>query len=181
MKPALAMTAFALSAASLAPAPAQAAPALAKKRSDIADECKWDFSAIYPSWEGWEKAMTHLQLDMNAFAAMKGSLAQGPQALLKAYRALDDIGKRQYLTYRYPQLERDVESSDQAVSGRFQRVGAVFTKFEASTAWFMPELLQVPQDQVKAWLDATPELAPYRFPHSGHVPPPGPCAGRIPG
>lgn len=141
-----------------------AAAGTPKPRNEIPAQYKWDFSAIYPSWDAWEQAMEKLQKDMDAFAAMKGSLAQGPQALLKAYQALDDIGKQQYLTYRYPQLQHDVDTRDQAVSGRYQRVGAVFAKFEASTAWFTPELLKIPEAQVKGWLDATPALAPYRFP-----------------
>lgn len=139
------------------------AAAASRQRADIPAEFRWDFSAIYPSWQAWEAGMTSLQQKMDAFAAMKGSLAQGPDALLKAYLAFDEIGKLQYLVYRYPQLQRDVDTRDQAVSAKFQRVGAVFAKFDAATAWFMPELLKLPEATVKKWLADTSALAPYRF------------------
>lgn len=142
------------------PAQAQEAP---RTRDQIPAEYRWDFSAIYPSWEAWEADMRRIQEKMDGFAALKGTLARGPEAVLKAYQAYDEIGKLQYLVYRYPQLQRDVDTRDQAIAGRFQRVMAVFDKFEATTAWFTPELLKIPQATMQQWLQATPALGPYRF------------------
>lgn len=141
---------------------AEANTAAPRNRADIPAEFKWDFSPIYADWAAWEADMAEMERQMDAFAKLKGSLSQGPQALLKAYQSYDEIGKLQYKVYRYPQLQRDVNTRDQAVSGRFQRVGAVFAKFDAATSWFTPELLTLPEAQVRGWLDATPALAPYR-------------------
>ena len=141
---------------------AQAHAATPRSRADIPTEFKWDFSPIYPDWAAWETGMAEMERQMDAFARLKGSLSQGPQALLKAYQSYDEIGKLQYKVYRYPQLQRDVDTRDQAVSGRFQRVGAVFARFDAATSWFTPELLTLPEATVRGWLDATPALAPYR-------------------
>ena len=84
--------------------------------------------------------------------------------MLKAYQSFDEIGKLQYRLYRYPQLQRDVDTRDQAVAGRFQRMSAVFAKFDTASAWFTPELLKIPEATVTAWIAQTPALAPYRFP-----------------
>jgi oligoendopeptidase F len=135
-----------------------------RRRDDIPAEYRWDFTPIFADWTAWEAALAELQSRMDAFAARKGSLAGGAQALLDAYRAFDDIGRRQYLVYRYPQLQRDVDMADQTIAAHFQRVSAVFARFHAATAWFTPELLSIPEPTVRAWIDATPELAPYRFP-----------------
>jgi oligoendopeptidase F len=146
-----------------------AASALAAKpatriRAEIPAEFRWDFSAIYPDWAGWEAGMKEFDLRADAFAAMKGTLASGGAAqLLKAYQAYDDIGKLEYRLYRYPQLQRDADTRDQAVAGRFQRVGAVFAKFETASSWFTPELLAIPEATVAGWIAQTPALEPYRF------------------
>jgi len=150
-----------LALAALSTTQAQTAP---RARADIPAQYKWDFTPIYPGWDAWEAGMTSLEQRMDGFAALKGTLAQGPAALLKAYRAYDEIGKLQYLTYRYPQLQRDVDTRDQSISGRFQRVGAMFAKFDAATAWFAPELLKIPEATMRQWLQQEPLLAPYRFP-----------------
>jgi oligoendopeptidase F len=86
-------------------------PALAmpdtRVRAEIPAKYRWDFTAIYPSWEAWEAGVKEMEAKMDAFSAMKGSLASGPAAVLKAYKAYDDIGILQYKVYRYPQLQRD--------------------------------------------------------------------------
>ncbi|MDH4053181.1 MAG: oligoendopeptidase F, partial [Rubrivivax sp.] len=120
-----------------------------RQRSDIPAEYRWDFTAIFPGWDAWQGALTALEAQMDAFAALQGTLAQGPDGLLAAYRAQDEIGQMQYRVYRFPQLQRDVDTRDQAVAGRLQRVNAVFARFDTATAWFTPELLRIPEAQVK--------------------------------
>lgn len=132
-------------------------------RAEIPAQYRWDFSAIYPNWAAWETAMAEMQVKMDAFAAMKGTLKNGAPAVLKAYQAFDEIGMMQYKVYRYPQLQRDTDTRDQEVAGKFQRVGAIFAKFGTSTAWFTPELLTIPQATMEQWIATTPALAPYRF------------------
>ena len=144
------------------PAATAAQTTAPRQRADIPAEFRWDFSPIYADWAAWEGGMAEMERRMDAFARLKGTLAQGPQALLRGYQAYDEIGKLQYKVSRYPQLQRDIDTRDQQVSGRFQRVGAVFARFEAATSWFTPELLTLPEARVRQWLDETPALAPYR-------------------
>ncbi|MEO5961696.1 MAG: oligoendopeptidase F [Opitutaceae bacterium] len=134
-----------------------------RNRAEIPAPYRWDFSSIYPNWDAWEAAMKEMEAKMDAFAALKGTLSAGPAALLKAYLAFDEIGMMQYKVYRYPQLQRDVDTRDQTVSGKFQRVGAVFAKFGTATAWFTPELLTVREATIERWIAETPALQPYRF------------------
>ena len=73
-------------------------------RAEIPAQYRWDFSAIYSSWDAWESAMKDMEGKMDAFAALKGTLAKGPTAVLKAYQAYDkqpdaDVA-RIYDTYR---------------------------------------------------------------------------------
>jgi oligoendopeptidase F len=132
-------------------------------RSEIPEQYRWDFSAIYAGWEAWEAGMKEFDAKMDEFSALKGTLANGPDAVLKAYRAFDDIGILQYRIYRYPQLQRDVDTRNQDVSGRFQRVLASFAKFNTATSWFSPELLTIPRETMEGWLKSTPALEPYAF------------------
>ncbi len=152
-------------AASLAFASAMMAAAKpeTRNRADIPAQYKWDFTAIYPNWEAWSAAVKDMEAKMDAFTTRKGTLAQGPQAVLNAYRAYDEIGMLQYKVFRYPQLQRDVDTRNQDVAAKFQRVGAIFAKFGTATAWFTPELLEIPQAKMEKWIAETPELGIYRF------------------
>jgi oligoendopeptidase F len=154
-----------IGAASLAFATATASMAKpeTRVRSEIPAQYRWDFSAIYPDWPAWDAGMREMEAKMDAFAALKGTLGQGPAAVLKAYRSYDEIAMLQYKVYRYPQLQRDVDTRDQDVAGKFQRVGALFAKFGTATSWFTPELLNIPQAKMEKWIAETPDLQPYRF------------------
>lgn len=132
-------------------------------RTEIPAQYRWDFTAIYADWAAWEAGTKDMEAKMDAFAALKGTLAQGPAAVLKAYKAYDEIGMLQYKVYRYPQLQRDVDTRNQEIAGRFQRVGAIFAKFGTATAWFTPELLTIPQATMEKWIGEMPALAPYKF------------------
>jgi len=141
----------------------QAGMPTTRNRAEIPAEYKWDFTPIYPTWDAWESALKAVEVKMDAFAARKGTLAKGAQSVLDASLASDEIGMEAYRLYRYPQLQRDVDTRDQDVAGRLQRVGALFAKFGTATAWFTPELLAIPQATMERWIAETPALAPYGF------------------
>jgi oligoendopeptidase F len=147
---------------SLMPALAAAKPDT-RNRAEIPAQYKWDFTPIFPDWSAWENALAELQTKMDAYAALKGTLAQGPGALLHAYQLSDEIGQLQYRVFRYPQLQRDVDLRNNDVNAKLQRVQGMFARFGTATAWFTPELLKIPQPTVEKWLAETPGLAPYRF------------------
>lgn len=134
-----------------------------RNRAEIPAQYKSDFSQIYPNWEAWEAATKTMEAKMDAFAGLKGTLATGPAAVLKAYLSFDEISQIQAKVFLYTALQRDVDLRNQDIGGKFQRVGAINAKFGTATAWFTPELLKVPQATMEKWIAETPALAPYRF------------------
>jgi hypothetical protein len=62
-----------------------AAPTMTHNRSEIPDKYKWDVAPIFANWAAWEDGMKALEAKMREYAALKGSLAQRPQAVLYAY------------------------------------------------------------------------------------------------
>lgn len=132
-------------------------------RERIAPEYRWDFRPIYPDWAAWDSDMARVDGLVAAFVARRGTLGRGPQALLEACQARDAAARLADRLYNYAQLQHDVDTRDQAVGGRLQRVTALVARIEADTAWFQPELLALPKAQVDAWVAATPALAPYAY------------------
>lgn len=152
--------AAALSHAALAAGPAKPAT---QNRAEIPAQYRWDFTPIYPNWEAWEADMKRTDALITAFGANKGTLRNGPAAVLKAYQAFDEIGKLQYKLYGYTSLQRDVDTRNADVTGKYQRFNALGARLSSATAWFTPELLKIPQATMEKWLRATPALAPYTF------------------
>lgn len=135
-----------------------------RNRAEIPAEYRWDFSRIYPSWEAWEADLASFDGMISGYEGLRGRLGSGPEVLLEAMTRGDEMGQLAYKLYRYPQLQRDTDLRDNTLLGRLQQVQTVFAKWRTATAWFSPELLTLPEPQVVAWIEATPGLAPYRFP-----------------
>ena len=132
-------------------------------RDKIEDKYKWNLKDIYPDWGSWEKGLTDLDMKMEAFAGLKGTLSKGPDALLHALRLQDELNILSYRVYRLPQLTRDTDTRNQDVSAKLQKVQILFAKFNTATSWFNPELLQIAWETMEKWLAETSDFSPYRF------------------
>jgi oligoendopeptidase F len=55
------------------------------------------------------------------------------------------------------------DTRDNTVQARLGRVQILFARFRQATAWYAPEVLRIPEETMRAWIDATPDLEPYRF------------------
>ena len=135
-----------------------------RNRAEIPAEYRWDFSLIYPSWEAWEAGMKDLDGKIDAIAKLQGSLKSGPAAVLKFYQTSDELGKLLERTHAYPRLQRDVDTRNQEISGKYQRVNTLVAKLGTATSWATPELLTVPEATMKKWIAKTPALKIYEFP-----------------
>jgi oligoendopeptidase F len=134
-----------------------------RDRTEIAESFKWDLSHIYPSWESWKTDLEGLQRLMDAYQELKGTLSEGPERILEASRQSDELGQLAYRVYQYPGLMQSQDTRDNSVQARLEEVKLALAAFGQATAWYTPELLKIPEETMRRWLDETPELAPYRF------------------
>ncbi len=133
-----------------------------KNRADIPAKYKWNFNDIYPNWDAWSADKDSIQHMMDRISAMKGTLADGPENLIKAMKLQDQLGQLSYKVYRYPQLQHDVDTRNNDIGAKLQQVGIMFARFGQATAWLNPEILSIPWETMKGWLDNNMQLEPYR-------------------
>jgi oligoendopeptidase F len=132
-------------------------------RDAIPERYRWDLTAICSSPEEWQVNYQRLDAAIGTFAARRGTLASGPEALLDAFRAMDDMGALSYRVWYYASLRYDEDQRNNEQNARRQQVQILFARQQQASAWFHPELLTVPLDTIRQWMDARPELATYRF------------------
>ncbi len=132
-------------------------------RDSIPDKYKWDLNDIYPDWETWEAGLAELETLMDEYAALEGTISQGPQQLLHSFQLSDKLNILSYKVYRYPSLSSVTDTRDNEMSAKVQQVSILFSKFGVATSWFTPELLSIPWETMESWLKDTKELTPYRY------------------
>jgi oligoendopeptidase F len=134
-----------------------------RERHEIPVADTWNLEDIFPGLEPWEAACQELEAGVRAFAARRGSLSQGAQALVAAMQASDALGQLAYRVYYYVALRYDQDQRDNVANGRRQKVQHLLAQWRQATSWFNPELLALPLAQVRQWMDELPDLALYRF------------------
>ena len=140
-----------------------AAPTRSRNRNEIAEAYKWNLADVYSSWADWETARAKLERRIGEYADLKGTLAQGPDRLLSAYRLNDELGQLAYGVYYFPALKYDEDQRDNTVQARRQQVQALLARWQQATSWFSPELLAIPLETVRGWMARNSDLALYRF------------------
>jgi oligoendopeptidase F len=137
--------------------------ARSRKRPEIPERFKWNLHDIFPSWDEWEAAFKTLDGGIDRYAALQGTLAQGPERLLEAFRLSEELGQLAYRVWYFPSLKYDEDQRDNPVNARRQQVQLLFARWKQAESWFNPELLAIPLETVRGWMDADEALRLYRF------------------
>src|SRR6185436_3966398 len=118
---------------------------------------------IFSNWDAWQSAYQQLDRSIEAFTALQGTLAVGPDNLLSALILRDEIGQLEYKVWYFASLWYDQDQRDNQINARRQQVQILFAKAAEASAWFDPELLKIPLPRVQEWMAVNPPLAVYRF------------------
>jgi oligoendopeptidase F len=132
-------------------------------RDAIPDRYKWQLAGICRDWDEWTGLYRELADGIEKLRAFEGTLGRGAAELLAAFKAQDAVGALMYRVWYFASLQYDQDQRDNDVNARRQQVQILFAKHQQALSWFNPELLQIPPDDVRRWMDADPELAVYRF------------------
>ena len=133
------------------------------RRDQIPARYTWDLSAICADWTAWQKSYATLDTAITAFAKLQGTLASGADALLTAFTAMDEMGALSYRVWYYASLHYDEDQRNNEINARRQQVQILFARQQQAGSWFNPELLAIPLDTIREWMDQNEALAVYRF------------------
>jgi oligoendopeptidase F len=144
-------------------APIDTAAPQPRDRAEIPDRFKWNLKHIFDDWNAWQQAYEALEKKIAEYAALQGTLSHGADELLRTMKLSDEIGQLTYKVWYYASLMYDEDQRDNAINARRQQVQILFAKAGQASAWFNPELLQIPLTTVREWMATNRELALYRF------------------
>jgi oligoendopeptidase F len=138
-------------------------PGTLPSRDAIPAHYTWDLSSICRSWDDWTHSYRQLEMAIEAFKKLQGTLGSGPGNLLAAFRAMDEMGVLSYRVWYFASLHYDQDQRNNEINARRQQVQILFARQQQASSWFNPEVLAIPVDTVRGWLDADKDLAVYRF------------------
>jgi oligoendopeptidase F len=124
----------------------------------------WDLTMLYQDDATWRAAKDHLAAEIPKIKAYEGRLGSSAATLREAMDFIYSLRKDYDRIAVYTSLKRDVNTRDSAALELNQEADLLGTDFSRATSFLDPELLTVGETKLRAFLDADPGLAPYRFP-----------------
>ncbi len=132
------------------------------RRSEIPPAYTWNLESIYPGDDDWEREAQSLQRRLPELEALKGTLAQGGQALLTVLRKRDELFEELGRLAAYAHMRRDEDTTKSKYQGMADRATQLLVRATTAAAYIEPEILALPQTTLDRFLREVPGLELYR-------------------
>ena len=130
------------------------------ERKDIPKEYKWNLGDIYENYEKWNEDLEKMEKIQKELVGYKGKFDKEDK-LLEFLKKQEESEKIAYKLYRYPQLARDLDSSDKKATENMQKIQFLFAKMGTELSWVNPELIEN-RENIEKWIQKK-EFSDYRF------------------
>ena len=135
-----------------------------RTREQIDKKYKWNIEAMISDESTIDKDLEQIKNDAASYAQKySGKLAKDGKTLLNAFKDRDDIWRRLEKIYVYARMKRDENNANTVYQAMSDKCGAIIAAVSASMAFFTPELLKSPQEDILKFIDETEALKEYEF------------------
>ncbi len=138
-----------------------------KKRSEVSEEFKWKISDLCESDEKWESLFSEAMNEIKKIGEYKGKIQDKNnyknfgKTLLNCLKAKDKAGIITETVYVYANLRANEDSGNSKYQAMSGRADTLITAFSSESAFIEPELLEVPENEIKKALSENSELKIY--------------------
>lgn len=133
-----------------------------KKREDIPQQDKWKVEKIYENTDMWEKDFQTLKDMVPELLKYVGKLEDGKKLL--QYLKLDEkISRLAGKLAVYAHLRSDEDTTNTKFQGLRDKIYAYIAEISSAQAFFVPELLSIPEGSIEKAIEEIPELKAYVF------------------
>lgn len=121
------------------------------KREEISQEYKWNLKDIYESYAAWNEDLEKVKKIKEELVLYRGTFGNR-EKFLGFFKKQEDMEKIAYKLYRYPQLARDLDSSDTEAAENLQKIQFLFAEAATDLSWVNPEIVEN-RGSIEKWLE----------------------------
>jgi len=131
-------------------------------RGEIADEHKWDLTALFKSDKSWEQMFAEIEAELASYAQYKGRLKESAALFKEALEYHLGLTRKLERLYTYAHLKSDEDKSNQHYLGFHQRALNLLTRASEAASFITPEIIAIPDDVISRYL-ADDALLEFKF------------------
>ncbi|MDD2190241.1 MAG: oligoendopeptidase F [Eubacteriales bacterium] len=132
-----------------------------KTRDQIDSKYKWKINEMYSDDEQWKKDYQTIESKAKDFVSFSGKLGSSPQILLKALQKKDNIWLLLEKVYVYARMKKDEDNRINKYQAMSDKAGSLISKTSSYLSFFIPELLEIPEDKLQGFIKAEEGLKLY--------------------
>lgn len=133
-----------------------------KNRDEIEDIYKWKLNKIYSSDEAWEAEFEELKKVSPKLQEFSGKL-NDKEEILKYFEFNEQISRKGESLYVFAHMKCDEDTANQKNQGMMNRIDAFMAEFGSYGAFFVPEILGLPDGFIEDILKNDDRFKAYEF------------------
>lgn len=131
------------------------------QRNEIDAKYQWDLTDIFPSDRAFEDALEKAGEYPEKIAAYRGRISASAKDLLAYLRLDDEITEKVRDLIHYANRKSDEDTRVSLYSGYCERTEALLTAIGSAAAFAVPEILSIPDDALKKFMEEEEGLRLY--------------------
>ena len=133
-----------------------------KKREEINLEDKWKLEKIYANEDAWEKDFNILKKESPKLREFAGKL-NDKEEILKYLELNEKVSRLGETLYVYAHMKSDEHTSNQKYQSYMNKIDAFMAEFASYGAFFVPEILALPDEFIKDLIKNDERFKIYEF------------------
>ena len=139
------------------------AAVFAQEEAEVDPKYTWDLTEIYPSVEAWAAARDEVMARYEQIEARRGTLGDSADDLYETLALISDTLREGARVSTYASLNADEDLRNSDTQANRQLAQVMFSRFSEATAWVQPEILEVGEEVITAYLNEDDRLERFRF------------------
>ncbi len=133
-----------------------------RQRDEIEEKYKWDIASMYSGAEDWKRDLDEALKGAEDFQRYQGLLGGSAETLADALDAESRFSQKLEKVYVYARMKLDEDNRDAAQQEMNEQAGTAIARISALTSWMTPEIIRIPEETLRSFLEQEPRLQVYR-------------------
>jgi oligoendopeptidase F len=134
-----------------------------KNRSEIPEQYKWNLESLYGEDSDWEKDFTTAEALSEKFPEFSGVLGRDAASFLEALEEKDRLWLIAERLFVYARMRKDENNRDSHYQAMVDRVQSLLARISARLSFFVPEILEIPEETIWKFADEKEGLKKYTY------------------
>lgn len=131
-------------------------------RDEIRQEDKWHIEDLFATDELWRETFEELKTEMEAFKGFQGTMKESAVQLYEVLNALMQLEEKMEKVYVYAAQKNHEDMGNPVYQKLFGQAQSLMIQLSDVTSFVEPELLAIPEETVKNYMENETRLALYK-------------------